>query len=95
MAGECTAGAFLLSPRAAAQYQGAAARPNPPALGAFAEGHPGHPLQRRTPLFGSSPEEKMVRGKERPAFSSVKTEKIRVLRYGFFERRQILSPKGG
>lgn len=75
MAGEYTAGAFHLSPRAAAQYQGAAARPNPPALGAFAEGHPGHPLQHRTPLFRYSLEEKMVRGKERPAFSSVKTEK--------------------
>nr|DAP98895.1 MAG TPA: hypothetical protein [Caudoviricetes sp.]DAT70797.1 MAG TPA: hypothetical protein [Caudoviricetes sp.] len=47
MAGECTAGAFLLSPCAAAVCAYAAARPNPPALGAFAEGHPGHPL--RTP----------------------------------------------
>lgn len=47
MAGECTAGAFLLSPCAAAACAYAAARPNPPALGAFAEGHPGHPL--RTP----------------------------------------------
>ena len=93
MAGECTAGAFLLSPCAAAVR--AAARPNPPALGAFAEGTRA-PIGP-TPLCRYSQQEKAVRGKEEPTFYPVRKREKKSGGYVtvFFEMTGKLYPLRG
>lgn len=94
--GSVPRGAFLLSPCAAAACAYAAVRPNPPALGAFAEGHPGHPLRTpHPPCVGTPQQEKPCGARKARRFTLRKQKKIRLLRYGFLKCRESYTPLRG